>query len=95
MIKTAQDQLAFGVVPAYRRYELYQARYHELVPVVAEAMKRSTAPLRILDIGPGNGDAKKFVDALTADDATFAGCFRAFVALFNASAAAACATATC
>ncbi len=64
MIKTAQDQLAFGVVPAYRRYELYQARYHELVPVVAEAMKRSTAPLQVLDIGPGNGEAKKFVDAL-------------------------------
>lgn len=27
--------------------------------------------------------AKKFVEALTADDATFAGCFRAFVALFK------------
>ena len=64
MIKTSQDQLAFGVVPAYRKYELYQARYHELVPVVAGAMKAKGALLQVLDIGPGNGEAKKFVDAL-------------------------------
>lgn len=64
MIKSSRDQLAFGVVPAFRRYELYQARYHELVPVVSAAMKATAAPLRVLDIGPGNGEAKRFCDAL-------------------------------
>ncbi len=58
------DQLAFGVAPAYRKFELYQARYVELVPVVAEAMKAKPGRLEVLDIGPGNGDAKKFIDAL-------------------------------
>lgn len=62
--KNQQDELAFGVVPAYRRYELYQARYHELVPVVAPLLKRSSAPLRILDIGSGEGPAKQFIDRL-------------------------------
>ncbi len=62
--KTRTDQLAFGVVPAFRRFELYQARYHELVPVIAEQMASSPRPLRILDIGSGHGPAKQFVDQL-------------------------------
>ncbi len=62
--KTRTDQLAFGVVPAFRRFELYQARYHELVPVVAEQMAAVGRPLRILDIGSGHGPAKQFVDQL-------------------------------
>lgn len=64
LLKTTQDQLAFGVVPAYRRFELYQARYVELVPVVAEALKAHGPALEVLDLGPGTGEAKKFVDAL-------------------------------
>lgn len=64
MFKSSPDVLAFGVVPAYRRFELYQARYVELVPVVQQALIEKGASLEVLDIGPGNGDAKKFVDAL-------------------------------
>jgi SAM-dependent methyltransferase len=64
VFKTAQDQLAFGVVPAYRRFELYQARYFELVPVVRAARAERGEALEILDIGPGRGEAKRFVDAL-------------------------------
>jgi SAM-dependent methyltransferase len=64
VIRLTPTQLAFGVVPAYRRFELYQARYVELVPVVAEALAEKGPGLQVLDIGPGNGDSKKFVDAM-------------------------------
>jgi SAM-dependent methyltransferase len=64
VFRLAPTQLAFGVVPAHRRFELYQARYVELVPVVAKALAEKGAGLEVLDIGPGTGDAKKFVDAL-------------------------------
>lgn len=64
MFKSSPDVLAFGVVPAYRRFELYQARYVELVPVVAKALEEKGPALEVLDIGPGNGDSKKFIDAL-------------------------------
>ena len=62
--KTEQDVLAFGVVPAYRKFELYQARYHELVPVIRPRMESAGRPLRILDVGAGMGEQKRFVDAL-------------------------------
>ena len=64
--KARPDQLAFGVLPAFRRFELYQARYHELVPVIGEHL-RAAAPAgsaAILDIGAGEGPAKRFVDSL-------------------------------
>jgi SAM-dependent methyltransferase len=64
MLKREKDQLAFGVVPAFRKYELYQARYFELVPVVKAALERRGSALQVLDIGPGTGEAKQFVDAL-------------------------------
>ncbi len=59
--KTEPDQLAFGIVPAFRRFDLHHARYHELVPVIAQIAARTTAP-SVLDIGCGRGDAKRFAD---------------------------------
>lgn len=64
MLKRTQDQLAFGVVPAYRKYELYQARYYELMPVLAEARREHGEALEVLDVGPGMGEAKRFSDQL-------------------------------
>lgn len=61
--KQQRDALAFGIVPAYRRYELYYARFHELRRIV-EPMLREGRELRILDVGAGIGDAKKFIDPL-------------------------------
>jgi len=62
--KREPAQLAFGVVPAFRRFELYQARYVELVPVLKQALAEKGPSLQVLDIGPGNGTSKQFVDAL-------------------------------
>jgi SAM-dependent methyltransferase len=62
--KTQKDQLAFGVVPAYRRFELYHARYRELVPALRGLMQRGRQPLKVLDIGAGRGEAKRFSDQL-------------------------------
>jgi SAM-dependent methyltransferase len=62
--KSTPDQIAFGVVPAYRRFELYQARYHELVPIVGEQIGSNPQPIEVLDIGSGHGPAKQFVDRL-------------------------------
>lgn len=61
--KRQMDQQAFGIVPAYRRYELYYARFHELRRVL-EPLLREDRELRILDVGAGIGDAKKFIDPL-------------------------------
>jgi SAM-dependent methyltransferase len=64
--KSQMDQLAFGIVPAFRRYELFHARYHEMLPVVAPLAARKGDALRILDVGSGMGDAKRFLDQLPA-----------------------------
>ncbi|MEJ2152051.1 MAG: class I SAM-dependent methyltransferase [Gemmatimonadota bacterium] len=53
--------LAFGVVPAYRRYELRLARYQDMVPAVRD-LSRSGEVLEILDVGSGTGPAKRFID---------------------------------
>ncbi|MDX1569978.1 MAG: class I SAM-dependent methyltransferase [Xanthomonadales bacterium] len=52
---------AFGVVPAYRRYELRQARYRDMVPA-AQALADQVGHLDVLDIGSGTGSAKRFLD---------------------------------
>jgi len=54
-------KLAFGVLPAYRRYELRQARYLDLVPTI-KALANQRGCLQILDIGAGTGSAKQFID---------------------------------
>lgn len=61
--KKQMDELAFGIVPAYRRFELYYARFHELRPAIAPLLARG-GEVRILDVGAGVGDAKKFIDPL-------------------------------
>lgn len=61
--KTKLDQQAFGLVPAYRKYELYYARFHELRPPVAALLAKRPS-LRILDVGSGTGDAKRFLAPL-------------------------------
>lgn len=60
-VETRYTKLAFGVIPAYRRYELRQARYLDLVPSI-KALARRRGQLRILDIGAGTGSAKQFLD---------------------------------
>ena len=60
-VETGSRKLAFGVVPAYRHFELRQARYLDMVPSI-EALARSRGHLRILDLGAGTGSAKQFLD---------------------------------
>ncbi len=62
--KKRPDELAFGIEPSFRRYELRLARYQEMLPVVSEVARRVKAPLRILDIGSGTGESKRFIDSL-------------------------------
>ena len=54
--KSEMDQLAFGIAPAFRRYELHQARYHQMQDVAAPLAKPGRV-LRVLDVGSGFGDA--------------------------------------
>ncbi len=58
----SRQTLAFGAIPAYRRYELRQARYLDMVePAQRLAAKRSN--LNILDIGCGQGCAFQMLGA--------------------------------
>lgn len=54
-------RLAFGVVPAYRKYELRQARYQDLIAPIQSVAAR-TGLINVLDLGSGHGFAKRFVD---------------------------------
>lgn len=57
---------AFGAVPAYRRYELRQARYLDMVPA-ARDLAAERGQLQVLDIGSGTGSAKRFLDHAGVD----------------------------
>lgn len=50
-------ELAFGVVPSYRKYELFMARYEGMMEFFESAAKGhdSKNPLKVLDIGSGKG----------------------------------------
>ena len=53
--------MAFGAVPGYRRFELRQARYQDMVAPAVEVIGGIDQP-QILDIGCGEGSAKRFLD---------------------------------
>lgn len=63
--KRQMDALAFGVLPAYRKYELYHARYHEMRQVFEEVFQGRGEAIRVLDVGAGQGEAKRFIDAMS------------------------------
>ena len=65
--KTERDAMAFGIVPAFRKYELYQARYHELAKTLAELGRAKGRRLKVLDLGAGHGEQKIFSDAMGVD----------------------------
>ncbi len=60
--KKAMDTRAFGAVLGWRKYQLFYARYHEMVPIVRERRRQTGRELRILDIGSGMGLAKQLLD---------------------------------
>jgi SAM-dependent methyltransferase len=51
------------VAPAFRRYELRHARYREVAPFLAALGAGAGRPLRVLDVGAGNGECKLYADA--------------------------------
>lgn len=62
------DRLAFGVVPAYRRFELFYERYRAAAELLAPRPAALGAwpggrKRRILDVGAGEGHLKRFVTA--------------------------------
>lgn len=58
--------LAFGVIPAYRRFELRQARYQDMIAPALTLAQQNTE-LNVLDIGSGLGCAKRFLDSANID----------------------------
>lgn len=75
------SKLAFGVEPSKRRYRLRLARYQGLVDAVAaflseprQARDDPPDPLRLLDIGAGDGRTLRYLEtAGLADDIQFHG----------------------
>jgi SAM-dependent methyltransferase len=65
LFKEQPGQLAFGVIPALRRYELHYARFHQLLPVFEELLAARGRNLNVLDVGSGMGEAKRFADTLS------------------------------
>lgn len=58
------DVLAFGLLPAHRKYELRQARYMEMIPALGDHLKTLGPAARVLDIGAGTGEAKLVLDTV-------------------------------
>lgn len=54
-----QDALAFGVIPAFRKYELYMMRYVAPAEFIRQELQQKGS-LRVLDIGAGYGPLKRF-----------------------------------
>jgi SAM-dependent methyltransferase len=61
------DVLAFGLLPAHRKYELRQARYTEMIPALADHLRALGKNARVLDVGSGNGEAKIVLDSVARD----------------------------
>ncbi|MCC6808199.1 MAG: class I SAM-dependent methyltransferase [Deltaproteobacteria bacterium] len=62
--KRDADVLAFGLLPAHRRYELRQARYMEMIPALGEVLRQKGDTACVLDIGSGTGEAKLVLDTV-------------------------------
>jgi SAM-dependent methyltransferase len=58
------DTLAFGLLPAHRKYELRQARYSEMIPALGEHLRALGSAARVLDIGSGMAEAKIVLDTV-------------------------------
>ena len=63
------SEMAFGVIPAYCRYELYMERYRH--PAEFLNSHFPNGPLTVLDIGSGRGRLKQFLNG--RDGARFHG----------------------
>lgn len=62
--KQRADVLAFGLLPAFRRYELRQARYTTMAGSVRPQLEGLERTADIIDIGAGHGEAKIIIDTL-------------------------------
>jgi len=73
MTKTKKKHLAFGVEPSNRKFRLRLARYQAIVDIVREFRSRQEeeagppAPLRLLDVGAGQGRTLRFLQAARLD----------------------------
>jgi SAM-dependent methyltransferase len=66
----AKEKLAFGVEPSDRRYRLRLARYKALAETIAAFVRESDRqrPLKLLDVGAGNGRTLRYLEAEGAAD---------------------------
>lgn len=63
-------RLAFGKIPARHRYELFYERYRSAAEIISSKLASrptATAPLRVLDVGCGEGFFKFFLNDLPAE----------------------------
>lgn len=59
--KTEKRQMAFGVIPAYCRYELFMERYRAAAEFIRKEKPKSGS-INLLDVGAGEGYLKYFCD---------------------------------
>src|SRR5690606_33936815 len=65
------EKLAFGVEPSARRYRLRLARYAALAEAVGGWLRENPAsprPVRLLDVGSGNGRTLRYLAANGLED---------------------------
>lgn len=63
-LKREADVLAFGLLPAHRKYELRQARYTEMIPDLGNHLRELGPGAQALDVGCGWGDTKRVLAAV-------------------------------
>ncbi|MFZ2087551.1 MAG: class I SAM-dependent methyltransferase [Desulfobaccales bacterium] len=59
--KKEKTELAFGKIPAYCKYELFMERYRSAAEFIRLALNHNH-PVKLLDVGCGNGYLKYFCD---------------------------------
>jgi ubiquinone/menaquinone biosynthesis C-methylase UbiE len=57
-----KDEVAFGRIPAYCKYELFMERYRSAAEIIRDAMPLNEN-VKFLDVGCGEGNMKYFFDA--------------------------------